>query len=135
MIHGQFTSNGRPMVTATVGLPGINAYGPVTFLLDTGATKTVIHPKDARTLEIDFEKLKNETYSLGVGGRAKAFMERAELIFREADELTRQEFSTTIAIAEPSPHNFNYPSLLGRDILNQWTTLYDPRNNSLTLFR
>lgn len=76
MIRGDFTRDGRPTVETIVSIPGTNAYGSVKFLVDTGATRTVIHPKEARALEIDFGRLKKETYSSGVGGRAKAFMRR-----------------------------------------------------------
>ena len=131
MIRGEFTRDGSPTVEAIVSIPGTNAYGSVKFLVDTGSTRTVIHPKEARALEIDFGRLKNETYSSGVGGRAKAFMEKAELIFREDDGQTLKKHLLTIAIAEPSEQNLSFPSLLGRDILNRMTMVYDPRNNTL----
>lgn len=131
MIRGEFTNEGTPNLTATVSISETNTHGPIDFLIDTGADHTVIHPNDAERLGIDFRKLENEGSSFGVGGRAKLFIERAELIFRDEDGQTTQSHQLDIAIAEPSEHNNNFPSLLGRDILNQMIMTYDPRNNTL----
>lgn len=131
MIQGEFIYDGFPTLTATVSIPETNTHGSVDFLVDTGATTTLIHPNDAERLAIDFGKLKNEDNSFGVGGRSKVFQEKAELIFHDEDGQTTQSYQLEISIAEPSEHNNNFPSLLGRDILNRMTMVYDPRNNTL----
>lgn len=131
MIRGDFTIDGYPALTATVSIPETNTYGPIDFLVDTGATTTLIHPNDAERLAIDFGKLKKEDNSFGVGGNSKVFLERAEMIFHDENGQTTQSYQLEISIAEPTEHNNNFPSLLGRDILNRMTMLYDPRNNIL----
>ena len=43
----------------------------------------------------------------------------------------RARMKLDILIAQPTPANLGHPSLLGRDIINNWFMQYDPVNDSL----
>ena len=118
-------------MTGWVRLPELGLAAPIPFLADTGATGTVIHPKDAISLGVDFSKLKYDASSRGVGGFARATRQDARILFQ--DEATQEwyEYRLPVTIAEPSEYNRDYPSLLGRDVLRYWSTVYAPANGIL----
>ena len=129
MIIGTIRHDAQPMVTGTVRLHRLQIETEVHFLIDTGAAESMIHPGDADFLGIDYSNLKCPRLVSGIGGDATAFQEHAHLLFRDAATSEWYDYRILLLITEPSSHNTDYPSLLGRNILRQWTTLYDPTND------
>ena len=112
-----------PYVRAEVYLPRVEMGGPVSFLVDTGADTTTLHPLDINALHIDVSKLDPKTLSRshGVGGSQNHFSERAVLLFRGSPggayywDGNVDIYDTTQA----QPQGVvGLPSLLGRDFLN-----------------
>ncbi len=71
MILGEFNEDtGEPTILGFVYFPRLkeSIVARVPFLLDTGASTTILHPKDARKLKVAFGKLRNSARSRGVGG-------------------------------------------------------------------
>ena len=122
--------NGAPFVYGLVVLRDLGAYGYVWFLVDTGATGTCLHPRDARALGVDLNRLTYPKRSRGIGGSAAYSPHDAFVLFSTNRNVTHTE-RLAIAIAEPTPANLNYPSLLGRDVLNRWAMSYAPKNRLL----
>lgn len=131
MIIGTIRHDAQPLVTGTVRLPRLHIEKDVLFLIDTGAAESMIHPGDAEFLGIDYNILKCKRLVSGIGGDAPAFQEHAHLLFQDTATSEWYDYHIQLLIAEPSPHNPNYPSLLGRNILQHWTMLYDPANNAV----
>ena len=137
MILGEFGVAGRPFVEGYLTLPRFGVTRNITFLVDTGADATCIHPQDGRLAAIPFEQLERPIASNGVGGAATYFREPVVLEFvdPEARQVHRHEVEVLIARPDPDPrHSINHlHSLLGRDIIDRWRLLYD-RTDSLLEF-
>ena len=100
------------------------------FLLDTGADVTSVHPGFGRgRVRIPYHRLYGRTTLNGVGGGSQYFTERAFVAF--SDDALVRFYEIDLFIAQPSAANTGLPSLLGRDIINNWYMRYDPLNGRL----
>ena len=129
MIIGEFGLMGRPFVEGYLRLPRFDLTTNITFLVDTGADVTCIHPRDGRPAGIPFDLLRRGVTSQGVGGQATYFREPAVVEFVDGDARKIHGFETTVNVAKPGerpddPINTIY-SLLGRDIIDRWHMVYD----------
>lgn len=128
MISGYFGRAGGLYVSGDVQFPRLGVSGNLDFLVDTGAGNTVIHPPDIQGLSLPLDLLAHRRPMRGVGGASGFFFEPAILYFWDDDQSTVYTYRLAIGIAEPSSANRNYPSLLGRDILDCWYLESDPTN-------
>ena len=128
MIVGTIRRDAQPILGGIVRLPRLGIEGKIDFLVDTGAADSMMHPGEARLLRIDYSKLTGRRPAYGVGGQSVAFQEHAHLLFHDEVTLEWYDYPILLVIAEPSRHNHRYPSLLGRDVLRHWRTVYDPTN-------
>ncbi len=129
MIVGQFDSFGRPYVVCRLIIPRLRVSRRISFLLDTGADSTSLHPRDARATRIPFAQLSNRRSSRGIGGSSSYFNEPAILSF--SDDAVVRIYEVGLLIAEPNDTNEVLPSLLGRNVINRWYMEYDPSENRL----
>ena len=129
MIFGAFDEDGRPYIRGQLAIPRLGVKGYVTFLVDTGADSTCIHPEDARRVGIPFERLFDAGVSTGIGGNSVYFREPAVMSF--TDEKIKRLYAVELLIGEPSDSSNRLPSLLGRNLLNRWRVEYDPTDLSL----
>lgn len=130
MIEGWFDRNGHPYVTAVLVLPRLGFRRlRLEFLVDTGASQTVLHPRDCAGMPYD--RLTAAGQSGGVGGLATYYSESAYIAFR--DDTRTHVYLQTVGIAEPNGHNDSIPSLLGQDIMQNWRVLHDRPANNLTI--
>lgn len=129
MIVGAFDERGRPYVACRLIIPRLQINEDLLLLMDTGADRTCLHPRDAVRVRMPFEQLTNRQSSRGIGGRSSYFRESGILAFR--DKPQTRLYAVELLIAEPNEDNSTLPSLLGRDIINQWYMQYDPTNTRL----
>lgn len=129
MIVGQFDSFGRPYVVCRLIIPRLRVSRRISFLLDTGADSTSLHPRDARAARIPFSQLSNRRDSRGIGGRSPYFSEPAILSF--SDDTVVRIYQVGLLIAEPNDTNETLPSLLGRNVINHCRMVYDPSEDRL----
>lgn len=138
LIKGEFRGQEplpSPSITAFVEVPNLGVSASVEFLVDTGATRTVIHPRDALKFGIDIATYAADacprTFS-GVGGDASYGVEDSILHFKN----DKTNLRTFIGPLDPSQFdsalNKNIPSLLGRDFLNQGRLIVDYENNEVS---
>lgn len=126
MILGRFgDTSKRPYVEGRLSLPSQRLNTNISFVLDTGADRTVLMPMDGTKMGIDYDKLTRECSSRGVGGFAKNYLDAAIIAFRDVDG-TIYSYKIDLMIAAPTNDNMNIPALLGRDIINRWRINYDP---------
>jgi predicted aspartyl protease len=131
MIRGRFgDTTTSPYVEASVYLPRLNIRGYVSFLVDTGASGSVLMPPDSKKLGVRFSRLINPMKSHGIGGFSDGFNEIAVLGFSDGHHV--YGFEIELEIAEPTRDNKDLPSLLGRDMLNRCRVVADYKNNTLT---
>ena len=134
MIPGFIAPDGSPWLLAYVVVPSLESQGEVWFLVDTGADGTCLHPFDAGRLRLPLHSLEYTNSSGGIGGDALYAEHTAAVLFHD----TRAgwvPYRVNLQIAQPTDHNGAIPSLLGRDILGQWATVYDPRRGNLRFYR
>ncbi len=131
MLHGRFGSfTGRPYIKGRLALPRMQIAGDVLFLVDTGADKSLLMPIDGYRLELDYGSLSGGIASLGIGGVSHNFVESAVVVFAETGR-NLYLYETELGIATPNPEIMGIPSILGRDILDQWRMTYNPSRNYL----
>jgi hypothetical protein len=136
MIHGFFDLSYRPplpKVLAGLVLPyRSETFVPIEFVIDTGASATCLHPRDARqrlrfTPEefIILPRIACEDRSLaGVTGAAIYYSTPARYIMAD-DGGPPQVIDAEIRIAQPSAGNQVLPSILGWDILERFRIVLD----------
>lgn len=129
MISSYIDAKSAPYVYGQVVIPRLRITANVDFLLDTGADSTCLHPYDAGEIGVPFDMLRDEAYSGGVSGRASYYRERALLSFRDGP--SSSVYDIRLLIARPTTSNSRLPSLLGRNIINRWSVLYEPTNGRL----
>ena len=110
-------------------LPRLGKSGNVSFIFDTGADTSLLMPLDAQRMGIDYGMLENEASSLGVGGESKNCIELAYLSFVGDDALYGYEIK--LHICKPAEELMTIPSLLGRDIIDQWCVTYNKSASEL----
>ena len=113
--------SGRPYIEGQLVLPQFNITADLSLLLDTGADHTYLMPGDARALGLYAIDLPPAAVpSFGAGGLISGDAATpAVLLFSDATQVYVYEFELTVAAANPGAESI--PSLLGRDVLDQWT--------------
>ncbi len=123
MIIGQFDERGRPFIEGRLLIPRLGLAGRVNFLVDTGASGMLLHPRDASDMDLPFGKLVNPVQRVGIGGAHTYYTESASILFLDSNEWRR--FDVDLNIAPPNPDADRLPSLMGREVLNQMRMDYD----------
>ena len=136
MIPGYFQDENsilRPFVDLTLEFPVANNQAlRISFLVDTGADRTLISPVDGARLRselgVDILGLPFGSPIGGIGGQTETRMIDATL------DIGEQPISTTLSLVEPPPGHFpTMPSLLGRDIIYQLALFMEYRTDRLLL--
>ena len=129
MIRGYFEGL-RPYVECDLHIPRFDIHARIPLLFDTGADGTCLHQKTASELRIPFHLLRDPKTSRGIGREEPTyFREPATLSFDDGG-VTRM-YVIELNIGDPSSTNSELPSVLGRDVFDRWTTLYDPSGDRL----
>ncbi len=136
MILGYFQTEGRfqrPYVDLILQFPvADNRQLEVSFLVDTGADRTLLSPTEGMRLRqqlgIDLLSLPFGPPIGGVGGETQTRMIDATL------DIGEQSISTTLSLLEPPPGQFpTMPSLLGRDIIYELALFMEYKTDRLLL--
>ena len=98
--------------------------GEVDFLVDTGASKTVILDMDAESLGVNYGKLTRYKYDMiGIGGSVETYsIKEAKLTFSTNEGKVLTERFEIFVLKHPKLNKKieRLPSLLGRDVLNKY---------------
>lgn len=132
MLRGRFgDTSGRPYLEGRLVLPRLNLQGNISFIVDTGADRTVLMPLDGQRIGVDYSTLTGGVSTVGVGGYAQMFEESGAAVFLEGST-TLHLYFIKVSIASYTPEIADVPSLLGRDVLDRWRMHYNPSTGSLT---
>lgn len=132
MLRGRFgDTSGRPYLVGRLILPRLGLQGDISFLVDTGADKSVLMPIDALRLGVDYTSLSGSAASVGIGGYARMFEEEAAAVFLEGTRTLHMYF-IQVGVPSYTPEIEDVPSLLGRDVLDHWRMHYNPASGTLT---
>ena len=126
-------SSAVPYVRAIINVPSINKFVVSSFLIDTGADATIIHPQDGLRLftRAQINALPNPDSFGGAGADKPHYPVEAEIAFLH-DHGEIQIVPTTIYFSDPD-HNKQFDSLLGRDVLDSFIMNFDQREGIVTL--
>jgi hypothetical protein len=131
MLTGRYIGpTGRPMIEGFVDLPLLGVRGFVLFLIDTGSDYTVLMPADAAKLKVDYYKLTEQDHSLGSGGPSLDYVCDAKVSFAVLGN-TEYQYDIRIRLPEHHAELFLAPSLLGRDVINQWQLSLNPEKRTI----
>lgn len=134
MILG-YVAAASPFVPVTVTFQAINARrSELQFLLDTGASVSVLHPMDARSIGIDPSGDLGGVVevNVGVGGAVPASRVMSWLEFTHVDgTLSRYRFALRIAKANAA--NETLPSILGMDFIRHFRLTLSVREDRVEL--
>lgn len=131
MLRGRFgDTSGRPYIEGRLILPNLNIRGDLSFLVDTGADVSRLHPMDGIRLKIDYGQLSGDVETVGINGTSHDFTEPAVVVFSEPKRFL-YVYNITLRIAPDDPGIRDLVSVLGRDILDQWRMTYNPQKRRL----
>jgi len=132
-------SRPAPMVRVDVLMsPATNSWLTVDFLLDTGAGRTCLHPRDSLRSGLSEATLAepgnwpHHQRMSGVGGSTLYYVTRTVYSFA-TDSGESEVIEGQILIAQPRPDNAGLPSLLGWDMLYRFEVLVDWRSRRVEL--
>ena len=137
MLRGRFgDTTGRPFLEGQVNLTRMGLVFEVSFLVDTGADRSLITPMEGMRMGINYSDLTPGGIFEGLGGIVEVYEETAILEFVEGGEKLH---AYTFAIGITPPRKRNRPrhpedvsALLGRDVLSRWRMSYNPSKNRIT---
>jgi len=125
MIHG------CPFVSASLFLAEAPREAKINFLVDTGADQTCLMPADAQAMRLDFAALNDPVAARGIGGRVKVHQRTGAITFLERG-VGLVVYDVSVYIYPDRVPYRDYPSILGRDVLNSWRIQYSRPENILT---
>ena len=132
MLRGRFgDTSGRPYLEGRLLLLRLSIQGDISFLVDTGADKSVLMPIDANRLGVDYTTLEGSAISVGIGGQSNMFTESGGVLFLEGSN-SLHLYLIDIRIPSYTPEISDLPSLLGRDVLDRWRIHYNPSVGTLS---
>ncbi len=140
IISGYFHQDNTPFVDILLEIPDLNIKRKVSFLIDTGSPITILSERDARKLKIDYSKLKPANGSImGLGGFAETYiLKNVILHFFTRTRMTDITLKKLLAYKNDSNDKDiinQIPSLLGRDVLREFTLIYNEKNGTISLKR
>ena len=94
------------------------------MIVDTGASRTSISTKDARTIGLDYSTLTQDDDSVGIGGHIETYLLKGiSLIFEDTRSSYHVERLPTIIAMRGADDAV--PSLLGVDVLRKYRVFFD----------
>lgn len=105
------------------------------FLIDTGAQVSIIHPNDLAPLGIDVDLDFDDApiaRARGIGGRVTYAMDAVHLELRHEDG-DLFSYILPVRVAKPTTDNAHFPSILGTDFLQHFRLVIDYGHNVVEL--
>ena len=125
-----------PFIAVMVSIKELAMEAKIQFLIDTGASSTIILWRDIERLRINVTRLRmrDKEFS-GLGGLTRAKPTSTTISFTsENEELVKEETEAYVVSSPcPSPKLKFLPSILGRDVINEYNLNYSPKNNKVYL--
>ena len=137
-IAGEFRADfaGAPTVECKVSFEGAPPE-PVPFLVDTGATRTTLSAHDADSVfpgyaDLDWDNDPGLRTVRGVGGACRIIARMGTIRFTD-DRVGPIYWDGPIELLEPTTNSWTLPSLLGRDVLDNFRLTVSKRESLISL--
>ena len=104
---------------------------PIVFLIDTGSYKTTIAPLDAEDIGVNFKKLhRTKKPSNVIDGKMKCEYNLRDVSFQFSSTVKKKAYFhlNEIDVIKPGKKRSPMPSLLGTDILKNFTFTYGKKS-------
>jgi hypothetical protein len=108
----------------------------VSFLLDTGAPISVIHPQDMKAMGLDTTLDMRDrplVHGRGIGGETQHFTDEAIVSFEHADGSIVGYRFEEMRFAVPTDYNADFPSLLGMDFIGAFELVLNSNEERIEL--
>jgi len=148
MIEGYFGGGNLPFVTGTLSIPALSHLlptQPITFLVDTGCTASVLQPKDVVDLGIQSHLsafVPVQTEYLGVGGLVQGtkYLADAVIVLDGTPELSLAFGVPPLGqldLRPPAghPREEEVPSLLGWDVFKHLLLAFNGPGGNFQIYR
>jgi len=127
-----------PFVDAMLEIPEHRIKRKVSFLIDTGSPITILSERDANKLKIDYKKLNAADGNImGLGGITESYVLKKVILrfFTTSDvlDMPLDELFVYKNIIEDKDIINQIPSLLGRDVLNEFSFTFNGRTRDISL--
>jgi hypothetical protein len=129
VLAGRFNSSGQPFIAGKLSLPRLSARGQIDWLISTASDRSTLKPEDVEWLHIEYSRLNAEYASRGPSGE-RHYVEPVLLTFTEPG-VAEHTYWFDLQIAVPGDDLNDEPSVLGRDVLDNWLMLYSPLDDLL----
>jgi len=123
-IDGEINELGRPIIPAIVDIPSIDILGTVDFLVDTGSYRTLLSLPDVKELGINYKVLPKGENAQGVGSSSTKILQETTVLTFDTnfDYYPIQfQFDEMVILMR------NIPSLLGRDVIREFTLTFNDK--------
>ena len=106
---------------AAIEIKGLKVMGVVDFLIDTGASQTILSERDARRLGLVYQNFPRGRPAVGVGGVANTYIinKQVTLHFVTVDGRIYSPVRRGIEVLEEPGKEKQLPSLLGLEFLEE----------------
>ena len=141
MIKG-FFRNGAGYVNAHLVADHLRIDETIEFLVDTGASSTVLLDRDIMYLGLDYKDLElSKQDVIGIGGCVETYILK-EVIMMFIDK-EKTLILPIFALKHPlesmelneRTRILSFPSLLGRDVINRFKLIFDKEDNEISLLK
>ncbi len=140
-LYGTWGPHDAPYVPAFVSCPSLEISFAVSFLIDTGASRTTILDSDAIRIGLDYSKLDRFIPgTTGIGGVVDTYIvPNVSLIFITDEGIHEEEFEEILVLRhiikkkEEQERIKKLPSLLGRDFTNKLKLVLNRREELVLL--
>ena len=131
-----------PFIDAIVISSQARLYHKIRFLIDSGASMTILLDKDVQDSNVDLSQLKKTEKGVnGIGGIIETYLiEDARIVFEVEEGFYELDVPLFVGIHDLSKMEEEsrkrilvMPSLLGREILNEFDLHYLPRSEHVYL--
>jgi hypothetical protein len=138
IIKGYFHKDKSPFVDVLLEIPNLNLRRKIPFLVDTGSPATILSERDVRKLHLNYDKLEPANGNvIGLGGFAKTYiLKNVKLHFftkTESASILLDELFVYRNIDKDRDIINQIPSIMGRDVLKEFTLIYNEKKNNISL--
>ena len=134
MIAGGFDASGYPTVWGRLVIPRLRvSHTACPSWWTPERMERAFTPGDGIRAGVPFDRLQDGVTVGGIGGQSTYYEEPATLLFSDDTELQSYGYIVVVDIAKPEDVSNEFPSLLGRDIIDRWRMVYD-RTDSILEF-
>jgi hypothetical protein len=138
VIEGYTHRDGTPFLDILLEIPALGIKRKISFLIDTGSPVTILSERDARKLKLEYKNLSSANGNImGLGGFSETYvLKKPTLHFLGREGMLKVRLNDLYVsrniVADREVIN-QIPSLLGRDVLKDFTLTFNEKRKIVSL--